>query len=175
MDNLSSDSDTISLSNSLPKYRVKGQSYLAEYLPPNLAIDLEKNIYKFSEEYIISNNVNLNLVKNIYKTKLYDIYYNLNPNISPTLLVDILNKKIDIITIPYIQANQLNPTLWDPIIKKKDFIEYKKNNMATSDAYECKRCKKRRCKVFLLQTRSADEPMTIIVQCENCNCSFRIY
>jgi len=175
MDPVSSDSDSIVISNSLPKYRNKGQSYLVDYLPPDLAIELEMYIYKFSEEYIKTNNVSMDLLKNIYKSKLYDIHYNLNPNISSTLLADILNKKIELNTIPYIQANLLNTTLWDPIIKKKDFIEYKKNNMATSDAYECRRCKTRKCKVFLLQTRSADEPMTIFVQCENCNCSFRVY
>jgi DNA-directed RNA polymerase subunit M/transcription elongation factor TFIIS len=161
--------------NNISKFRVKGQSYLAEYLPPNMAIELEENIFKYSQEYVNSSDINSDHFKSIYNSKIHDIHFNLNPLKSPTLLSDILNKKISLKTIPYAQSNELNPTLWDPIIKKKEFIEYKKNNMATSDAYECRRCKQRKCKVFLLQTRSADEPMTIFVQCENCNTSFRIY
>ena len=77
--------------------------------------------------------------------------------------------------IPYAQSNELNPLFWDQIIKKRDFIEYKKNNLATSDAYQCKRCKQKKCTVLALQTRSADEPTTLFIQCANCNCSFRIY
>ena len=172
MENSSSDSEN---TNIFSKYRTKGQSFLAEYLPPDMAIKLELCIYKYSNEYLQSCDISQEHFKAIYNTKLYDIYYNLDPIKSPTLLVNILNKTIILETIPYLQYDKLNPTIWDSIIKKKDFIEYKKNNMATSDAYECKKCKMRKCKVFLMQTRSADEPMTIIVQCENCNCSFRIY
>ena len=172
------DSDSPSYSpnaNDSAKFRIRGKSYLAEYLPPNMAIELEDYIFKYSKEYMNSSDLNSDHFKSIYNTKIYDIHHNLNPINSPTLLSDILNKKICLKTIPYAQSKDLNPTIWDPIIKKKDFIEYKKNNMATSDAYECRRCKQRKCKVFLLQTRSADEPMTIFVQCENCNTSFRIY
>ena len=161
--------------NKLSNFRLKGQSFLADYLPPLMAIELEQYIYKFSIEYLNSYNINSEYIKKIYNTKIHDIVYNLNPRHSPTLLVDILNKKVPLQNIPYAQFNILNPQLWDSIIKKKDFSQYKKDNMATSDAYECKKCKQRKCRVFLLQTRSADEPMTVLVQCDNCNCSFRIY
>ena len=160
--------------NKLSKYRKRGQSYLAEYLPPDMAIQLEINVHKYTTEYLNIYNISSEYFKSTYNTKIQDIYYNLDQKNSPTLLPNILNKKILLEELPYIQFNELNPTLWEPIIKKKDFIEYKKNNMATSDAYECRKCKMRKCKVYLIQTRSADEPMTIIVQCENCNCSFRI-
>lgn len=172
------DSDSSSYSpssNKISNYRIKGQSYLAEFLPPDMAIELENYIFIYSQEYMNLTDLKEDHFKSIYNTKINDIYYNLNPINSPTLLADILNKKINLKNIPYIQSNDLNPTLWESIIKKKDFIEYKKNNMATSDAYQCRKCKQSKCKVFLLQTRSADEPMTIFVQCENCNASFRIY
>jgi len=173
---IDSDSPTYSpSSNKISNSRLRGQSFLAEFLPPDMAIELENNVFKYSKEYMNASDLNSDHFKSIYNTKIHDIHHNLNPLNSPTLLSDILNKKINLKTIPYVQPNELNPTLWEPIIKKKDFIEYKKNNMATSDAYECRKCKQRKCKVFLLQTRSADEPMTIFVQCENCNTSFRIY
>lgn len=39
---------------------------------------------------------------------------------------------------------------------------------AETDAFECGKCKKRKCRYYQKQTRSADEPMTTFVQCTNC-------
>ena len=37
--------------------------------------------------------------------------------------------------------------------------------VAWSDRYKCGKCKQRKCKYTEVQTRSADEPMTILVRC----------
>ena len=42
------------------------------------------------------------------------------------------------------------------------------NRAAASDQVLCLRCHKRQCTYYELQTRSADEPMTIFIQCVNC-------
>jgi len=42
------------------------------------------------------------------------------------------------------------------------------NRAAASDQFLCGRCHKRQCTYYELQTRSADEPMTIFIQCVNC-------
>lgn len=171
----SSDNSKTGSSTTIPGFRARGQSYLAEYLPPNEAIELEELVHNFSNQYISCYNMSSVHLKSVYSSKIQDIYYNLNPMNSPTLLAGILNKKIAIERIPFMNPEELNPTVWENTIKRREFIEYKKNNMATSDAYECRKCKQRKCKVYSLQTRSADEPMTIFVQCENCNCSWRVY
>jgi transcription elongation factor S-II len=187
MDITSSDSETSeieimfdnkSMSNyitNLEKFRKKGLKLLLDFLPFEHSKELEFHIYDFSKKYIHANDLNIDYLKSVYKSKISDIHFNLDQKNSNNLLSDILNKKILLNKLPYVQCNILNPQLWDPIIKKKEFIEYKKENMCTSDAYECKRCKERKCKVFLLQTRSADEPMTVFIQCENCNSTFKIY
>jgi len=41
-------------------------------------------------------------------------------------------------------------------------------NEATTDQFRCSRCNKRECSYSQLQTRSADEPMTVFVCCINC-------
>jgi DNA-directed RNA polymerase subunit M/transcription elongation factor TFIIS len=177
MDNVSSEVETSeeNKTNILSKTRQKGNMSLSKYLPPNISSELEKYVYNFVIQYITYNNLDKNFFKSVYRSKINDLTFNLNPQNSASLLIDILNKKIKLETVPYMQSNDLNPLLWASIIKKRDFIEFKKNNMTTSDAYQCRRCKLRKCKVYLLQTRSADEPMTIFVQCENCNCTFKIY
>eukprot|EP00301_Raphidiophrys_heterophryoidea_P012242 c1864_g1_i1.p1 GENE.c1864_g1_i1~~c1864_g1_i1.p1 ORF type:complete len:227 (-),score=68.26 c1864_g1_i1:61-741(-) len=39
---------------------------------------------------------------------------------------------------------------------------------ATTTQFKCGKCRKRECTYFELQTRSADEPMTVFVQCQSC-------
>jgi DNA-directed RNA polymerase subunit M/transcription elongation factor TFIIS len=60
------------------------------------------------------------------------------------------------------------PAFWKNIIDKIEFIEDKKNNIYTTDIYECFRCHKRKCTIEIIQTRSADEPATTFVNCIVC-------
>eukprot|EP01112_Ceratiomyxa_fruticulosa_P019611 TRINITY_DN6460_c1_g3_i1.p1 TRINITY_DN6460_c1_g3~~TRINITY_DN6460_c1_g3_i1.p1 ORF type:complete len:330 (+),score=71.47 TRINITY_DN6460_c1_g3_i1:309-1298(+) len=43
------------------------------------------------------------------------------------------------------------------------------NSSATTDMFQCGKCKQRKCTYYQMQTRSADEPMTTFVTCVNCN------
>lgn len=159
----------------LRKFRLRGQQDLADHLPFTEVIKLENAIHDHTIQYLKCRNLKLVHFKSIYNSKVQDICYNLDPFNSPTLLINILNKKIEIEKVPYLSPEELNPDNWESIIKKKEFIEHKKNNYATSDAYECRKCKQRKCSVYSIQTRSADEPMTLFIQCEVCNHSWKIY
>jgi len=44
---------------------------------------------------------------------------------------------------------------------------------APTDAFRCPRCKQSKCRYIMLQTRSADEPMTTFVTCVNCGHHWR--
>ena len=39
---------------------------------------------------------------------------------------------------------------------------------ATTDQFQCSKCRQRKCTYYQMQTRSADEPMTTFVTCINC-------
>ncbi|KAK9827698.1 hypothetical protein WJX81_001573 [Elliptochloris bilobata] len=39
---------------------------------------------------------------------------------------------------------------------------------ATTDQFQCGKCRQRQCQYYQMQTRSADEPMTTFVTCVNC-------
>ena len=53
-------------------------------------------------------------------------------------------------------------------IEKKSVEQDKIDNQATSNVYECKKCKNRKCSVTQRQTRAADEPATTFVKCKEC-------
>ena len=44
---------------------------------------------------------------------------------------------------------------------------------AMTDQFKCGRCKSRKCIYYELQTRSADEGMTIFITCLNCGNRWR--
>jgi transcription elongation factor S-II len=44
---------------------------------------------------------------------------------------------------------------------------------ASTDAFQCGKCKQRKCTYFQMQTRSADEPMTTFVSCVTHGCGNR--
>ena len=71
-------------------------------------------------------------------------------------------------TYLYQTPQERYPEVWDEVMKKNEFIEDKKNNIYTTDIYECYRCHKRRCTIEIIQTRSADEPATTFVNCVVC-------
>jgi transcription elongation factor S-II len=48
-----------------------------------------------------------------------------------------------------------------------------KNLGATSDMFQCGKCKKRECTFYQKQTRSADEPMTVFITCKACGHEWR--
>jgi len=66
---------------------------------------------------------------------------------------------------------ELNPPNWKDL-KDQQFRRDKRileGNMAmATDRFRCSQCKKKMCSYYELQTRSADEPMTIFISCLNC-------
>ena len=47
------------------------------------------------------------------------------------------------------------------------------NKSMATDQFLCTRCFKRECTYYEMQTRSADEPMTIFINCLNCGQNWR--
>ena len=59
------------------------------------------------------------------------------------------------------------------IEKFKEFFDiakynFKKNNQNTSSAFKCPKCKERNSVITQKQTRQADEPATLYIECKSC-------
>ena len=84
-------------------------------------------------------------------------------------LIDMIHNDPNLLyDLPFIKSRELQPSKWADILKNIEYQDLKKNTMRTTDAYQCYKCKKNKIVIYERQTRSADEPMTIFFECQNC-------
>lgn len=128
---------------------------------------IEQSIYNFSKEYTEDNETPF-LLESVYSDKFNEIYNLLINKKSSFLIEAIKTKKIDPLKIAMMRPDELNPDKYKKIINKKELEEFKKNNQATSSTYKCPKCKERKSVIIQKQTRSADEPATLYIECKSC-------
>jgi DNA-directed RNA polymerase subunit M/transcription elongation factor TFIIS len=142
----------------------------------DIALKIELSIFEYALIYCLNNNYNEKFLKPIYDDIIQNIILNLNPDNhiqNKTFKVNLLNGKINPSDVAFMSPMQIHPDKWQNLIKKKEYKEWKKNNIEYSTAYKCSKCGEYKCKVTQAQTRSADEPMTTFVSCMVCHKTFK--
>lgn len=130
---------------------------------------IERSIYEFTKEYIESNDIGIlaeTMFDTIYNNKADEIICNLKTNYK-YILDSIKSNKIKIDKIAFLKPSELNMDQYSEIIKRKQ-IEQMMLEPKGTNAYECKKCKKKRCNVVERQIRAGDEPATQFVTCLEC-------
>ena len=139
--------------------------------------ELERNIFNYSIKKCISINVVPTwdiYQKYIYINKAKSLYSNLKPGNylnNERLLIRLKNYEFTPLELINMNCQELYPELWKELIDekyKKDKILYETKKEAMTDQFKCSKCKSRETCYYELQTRSADEPMTIFITCLNC-------
>lgn len=158
--------------------RAKTQTILSDILLSiDIAIGIELSIFEYALIYCINNKYEPNYVKPIYQDKLNELLVNLDENKigieNKTFKKNILSGKIEPNSVAFLSPAQIHPAKWIHIVKKKEYIEQRENNIVYSDAYKCFKCGESKCKITQVQTRSADEPMTTFVVCVVCHNTFK--
>lgn len=152
-------------------------------LPVKAANDIERGVYTAS--FIESRKRNAlahwenPLFRNIYGMLFRSVVSNLHPN-SPVknmrFLERILSGEIALDQVAHMTAIEMYPENWKTLADRQLLREQKllegNKGMAT-DRFKCGQCKKRECSYYEMQTRSADEPMTIFITCLNCGKRWR--
>lgn len=126
---------------------------------------IEKSINEFSVEYSETNDMP-SLLESIYDSKLDEIINALCKT------PELINNESDAKRIAFMSQAELNPENYEKILKKKEMEEYKKNDVKSSSAFKCSKCKKSKCSVTQKQTRAGDEPATTFVTCLECGYNF---
>ena len=159
----------------MEEIRYNSRAILRNFINNEDKCDLiENSIYNFSVDYTNRNSIK-NILNEIYKNKFDDILVNIdNTKLNNNYLLEaIKNDLIDVSNIAFLTPQLLFPEKWKKIIDRRNLIEDKKKNMATTNIFRCKKCHKKKCSVYQMQTRSADEPMTTFVNCLICGASWK--
>ena len=143
------------------------------------ATNIEKSIYN----YAIREATTKKTVKKwanpffvqIYEDRLRSIYRNLQN--TPSFVSRILDGDITADQLSKITHIEMAPDQWKELIDlkiKKDMNKFTSANMqASTDIFQCRKCKSRRCQYYELQTKSGDEPMTVFINCLDCGKRWR--
>jgi transcription elongation factor S-II len=135
------------------------------------SINLEKGIFNFALKEaelrkIVKKWDNKQFVQ-VYLDRLRSIITNLKGDI----LQNIKNGTLKPHSVAFMTHQEMSPDKWQTLIdakSKRDANKFEVNMAAATDTFTCRKCKANQCTYYLQQTRSADEPTTIFVQCVPC-------
>ena len=147
-----------------------------KFFGPDISLDLEKSIYNFSLDYAENNNTPF-LLESIYLSKSDELFCLLTGENLQKVIKSIKDKKIDPKNIANIRQTELNVLVSNKnyldVIKKRE-LNMMLSEKKGSSAFECKKCKKRKCSIIEKQILAADEPATQFITCLECGHVFRI-
>ena len=134
--------------------------------------NLEKGIFNYALKEATSKKIvkkwdNHHFVQ-IYVDRFRSIFINLK---NKDIIENINSGNIKPHVVAFMTHQELNPERWQTLIdakSKRDKNKFEANLVASTDMFQCRKCKGKECTYYLLQLRSADEPMTVFVQCITC-------
>jgi len=145
----------------------------------NTAEKIEESIVYYTIKSAFSRRVQQSwdnpIFRKIYVNKCRSLYTNLDNNsyIQNNNLITKVKQSndFDIDNIASMSYQELFPEIWKQMMDekyKREKMLYEEKQEAMTDQFKCARCKSRKCTYYELQTRSADEAMTIFITCINC-------
>lgn len=113
-------------------------------------------------------------VTGAYKSKIRSLYVNLKDKNNPSLRESIVSGELLVQKFCKMTSQEMaseERKAADKRIAEENLFRTlgAEEVQAETDAFQCGRCKQRKCRYRQAQTRSADEPMTTFVTCTVCN------
>ena len=140
-----------------------------DFIGKKYSTNIETCLFEYSKDSIEKYNIKLKYLFQIINPK--SSIYNKS-------IIDKIKKKQ---LLPYNFINnqpwELYTEHWKDIVdeqNKTDKIIIDKTPVFTTTQFTCSKCKNNECKTYSLQTRSADEPTTIFVNCIKCNNTWKM-
>jgi DNA-directed RNA polymerase subunit M/transcription elongation factor TFIIS len=138
--------------------------------------NIEIGIYNAS----VQDAKNKNVIRKWTNQEFVDIYISHFKTVWSNITLYTMNliktKTIKPHEIAFMTHQELNPEKWEASIQqksKRDMNKYEMNMAAATDMFTCHKCKQNKCSYYMLQTRSADEPMTCFITCLECGYRWR--
>ena len=158
--------------------RLKARSMLLEAVgDEKIAVYLEKASWNNSVDFCKKREIALNWdnfsFRNVYTQKVLSVRYNIRQR--PDILAQMIEGKASIKQFVDAKPHEICPEKWS-----EAFEQAAKRALRFSDAscmdpkdmpdgmLQCKKCGSKKTSYYELQTRSADEPMTVFARCHEC-------
>lgn len=115
----------------------------------------------------------------VYKTIARRTLGNLIPTTyiqNPRLLERLKEGELIPHDIPFLSEKEMFPENWETLSAaqmKRETAALEGSKEEGCDLFKCRKCGKSRTRYWEMQTRSADEPMTIFIHCLNCGKEWR--
>lgn len=110
--------------------------------------------------------------RNLYKQTYVKLIVNLTHSKCEYLLNKIAFGDVKLEDVPYLTPHESCPDIWNDIIRKQCEVSALQDQQffqaATDSIFKCSRCKSRKVYHYQMQTRSADESMTVYCTCTEC-------
>jgi len=170
-------------SNPLRTKSLAAFGFLMERFSQDDIRSLEKGIFEaafqYSQKQYIARNWKTPVFREVYRQILRSMLSNLHP-LSPVqntrLMTRLQEGEITLYELPFMTSYEMFPEKWfalkDKLLQREQKI-LEGNKSRATDQFKCRRCQKSECTYYELQTRSADEPMTIFITCLNCGKEWR--
>lgn len=114
--------------------------------------------------------------KRVYLSKYRSISFNLKNDKNHIFKENVIKNIIQTKDIVNMKPEEIYPDVWEDVFKrqmKKEMIHLRNEGKELEEAiegnYTCNKCKCKKITYYELQTRSADEPMTVYFTCLKCN------
>jgi DNA-directed RNA polymerase subunit M/transcription elongation factor TFIIS len=149
-----------------------------EFLGDKSAVALEHEIFVATLGEALAKHIFANwknsLFREIHNYKQFKLFSNLHPDSpvkNPRLLQRVREGELSMADLARLDDMELYPENWkklqdQQLVREQKLLEGKA--AASTDMFKCGRCGKRETTYYEMQTRSADEPMTIFITCCNC-------
>lgn len=169
--------------NNIRMMCLKSLSFLESNFTENQIKGLEKAVFEAAFDNAVKNYIPKNWKSphfvELYRQTVRLVISNIHPNSpvkNPRLLTRVIEGEFELSAIPHMTSYEMFPEKWFALRDKQLQREQKileGNKSRATDQFKCRRCNKRECTYYEMQTRSADEPMTIFITCLNCGKEWR--
>lgn len=162
------------------KKNIEHETLLQRWLLLQPATNIERGIYNVSMQQATQFNI---LPKwsnprfmDIYTQRMVSVITNLDTTSyvnNHTLLPRLLRNEMQPHEIAFMSPSELFPERWEGV---KERLQHSETDFVPTEfvtLYKCPKCGVRKTTVHELQTRSADEPMTLFITCFNCKNKWR--
>lgn len=134
---------------------------------------LEQGIFDWATDEATNKKI-IKAWDNVFFVKLYvdhlrSVYLNVKDN--ERVLAMIATNEVSARDVAFMTHQEFRHDKWEPLLKAKsirDKHKFEQTVESMTDTFTCGKCKGKQCTYYQMQTRSADEPMTLFCQCILC-------